>query len=89
MYVKRDLDLFIAAISPENRNYPNWYYNIVADPDVTVELFWRKRRYTAVPVNEKPEKLELIRAFPFGMIEAMHQNPAEEIPVIRLKPVGS
>ena len=84
MFVKKGQDLYIAAISPTAQRFPNWYHNLTANPIATVEIFWIRRRYQGELVSDSGLKLDLLKQFPFGLIEAAQDRPAEEIPVFRL-----
>jgi len=86
MYVKQGGDYFIAAIPTARQRYPNWYHNLMADPEVTVELFWKRRPFRGEPVEDVAEKTALLNQFPFGLIEALQDHAPEEIPVVRLAP---
>ena len=87
-YVK-DGDRFVVIASkggaPTN---PDWYYNIVADPALTVEVGTEKFQVRAT-VAEEPERTRLYAK----MIEMMpgfgdyQQKTTRKIPVIVLTPV--
>jgi deazaflavin-dependent oxidoreductase (nitroreductase family) len=87
-YVK-DGDRFVVIASkggaPTN---PDWYYNIVADPALTVEVGTEKFQVRAT-VAEEPERTRLYNK----MIEMMpgfgdyQQKTTRKIPVIVLTPV--
>lgn len=87
MYVKQDENYYVSAIPPRNQRYPNWYLNLMADPNVMVELFWRRRSCHSAPVQGEAEKLALLAQFPFGLTEAIQDYSPSEIPVIRLEPI--
>lgn len=88
MYVKQGNAYYISAIPPINQRYPNWYFNIMANPKVKVELFWRQQTCQSEPVQDKAEKMQLLEQFPFGIIEAIQDRAPEEIPVIQLVPTS-
>ncbi|WP_194819644.1 nitroreductase family deazaflavin-dependent oxidoreductase [Nocardia sp. XZ_19_385] len=67
---------------------PDWYYNVRANPEVTVELGTDKFQATATPITEGPERDRLYAA----MVEVMPgfadyaEKTGRVIPVVTLTP---
>jgi deazaflavin-dependent oxidoreductase (nitroreductase family) len=87
MYFKEGQDLIISAHQAGHDRHPAWYLNLVANPDVTVELFWRRRPYRAEIVTDEAERKASLAQFPLGLVEAFQESTTRSIPVIRLRPV--
>jgi deazaflavin-dependent oxidoreductase (nitroreductase family) len=68
--------------------HPDWYYNLVANPSVTVEVAQRKLEATAV-VTSSEERLALLERYSTLHPEwAGYSSRTErEFPVVRLEPV--
>jgi deazaflavin-dependent oxidoreductase (nitroreductase family) len=86
MYVDQDAVYYIAAISTARQKYPNWYYNLMADSNVMVEIFWKRRSCLSELVDDLDERIQLLGQFPFGLVEAAQDHAPEDIPVFRLVP---
>lgn len=89
MYVRDNGHLVVIASkggAPEN---PDWYYNLIANPLVTVEVGTDQFQARAEPVKEESERTRLYEK----MIEMMssfdtyRQKTDRKIPVITLTPV--
>ena len=87
-YVK-DEDRFVVIASkggaPTN---PNWYYNLVANPDVSMEVGTRSYKAHAAVVEE-PERTRLYNKMVQMMpgFDDYRRNTKRKIPVILLTPV--
>jgi deazaflavin-dependent oxidoreductase (nitroreductase family) len=78
--------LVIIASKGGADTHPDWYYNVVANPNVTIEVGTEK--YDAVAtVEEDPERTRLYdqMATQFQGFEEYRQKTARIIPVITLK----
>ena len=87
-YVKDGEQFIVIASKGGAPTNPDWYYNIVADPALTVEVGTEKFQVRAT-VAEEPERTRLYNK----MIEMMpgfgdyQQKTTRKIPVIVLTPV--
>ena len=86
MMYASDGDRFVVFASDAGApHHPAWYHNLVADPEVSVEVGSDRFDATAV-VTTRDERERLWRLFPFPE----HQEKAQrQIPVIALKRRGS
>jgi deazaflavin-dependent oxidoreductase (nitroreductase family) len=79
----------IASKSGADSN-PDWYYNLLANPTVTVELGTEQFQARAIPVTEEPERSRLYAK----MVERMpgfaeyEQKTSRKIPAIILERIG-
>lgn len=81
--------LVIIASKGGADTHPDWYYNVVANPNVTVEVGTEK--YNAVAtVEQEPERTRLYdqMAAQYPGFEEYRQNTSRIIPVITLKRKG-
>ena len=85
IFLKQGQDLIIAAHKGGDDRHPNWYLNLLTNPSVTVEVFWRRRTYHAEPIKDEGESKALIAQFPFGMAETLQEFTTRAFPVIRLQ----
>src|SRR6266498_4438994 len=87
-YVKDDGRFVVIASKGGAPTNPNWYYNLVTNPDVSVEVGTEKYKVHAA-VAEEPERTRLYDK----MVEMMpgfddyRRNTKRKIPVILLTPV--
>jgi len=87
-YVKDDGRFVVIASKGGAPTNPNWYYNLVTNPDVSVEVGTEKYKARAA-VAEEPERTRLYDK----MVEMMpsfddyRRNTKRKIPVILLTPV--
>jgi deazaflavin-dependent oxidoreductase (nitroreductase family) len=73
--------LVVFASNMGSERHPGWYHNLVARPEVTVEVGGDRFAATAI-VSEGGERERLWRLFPFPQ----HQETAErQIPVVVLE----
>jgi deazaflavin-dependent oxidoreductase (nitroreductase family) len=81
MYVTDGERLVVFASNAGSRQHPAWYHNLVAHPDVTVEV-GSDRFDASATVTGDGDRLRLWGLFPFPE----HQERAQrEIPVIALE----
>jgi deazaflavin-dependent oxidoreductase (nitroreductase family) len=78
--------LFIIASKSGTPTNPDWYYNVLAHPDVTVEIGTETYQAHATPVTEEPERSRLyaimVKGFP-GFAE-YETKTTRKIPVVLL-----
>ena len=85
-YIEDKDRLVIIASKGGADTHPDWYYNVVTNPNVTIEVGTEK--YDAVAtVEEEPERTRLYdqMAAQYPGFEEYRQNTARIIPVITLK----
>ncbi len=87
LYVKQGQDYIISAHQAGHDKHPSWFLNLVANPIVTVELFWKHRMYKAEQVSDEEERKALLAQFPYGLVDAYQELTTRTIPVIRLHPL--
>jgi len=81
--------LVIIASKGGAESHPDWYYNVLANPNVTVEV--GSEKYEAIAtVEEEPERTRLYdqMAAQYPGFEAYRQKTSRVIPVITLKRKG-
>ncbi len=81
--------LVIIASKGGADTHPDWYYNVVANPNVTIEV--GTETYDAVAtVEQEPERTRLYdqMAAQYPGFEAYRQKTSRNIPVITLKRKG-
>lgn len=88
-YVRDNGHFVVIASKGGAPTNPDWYYNLLADPQVTVEVGTHKFQARAEPVENEPERTQLYEK----MIEMMpsfatyRQKTDRKIPVILLTPI--
>jgi deazaflavin-dependent oxidoreductase (nitroreductase family) len=85
LYIHKGQDYIISAHQAGHNRHPSWYLNLVANPNVSVELYWRSREYYAEEIMDVGERDTLLAQFPFGLVEAFQEHTVRTIPVIRLR----
>jgi len=78
--------LVIIASKGGAESHPDWYYNVLANPNVTVEV--GSEKYEAIAtVEEEPERTRLYdqMAAQYPGFEAYRQKTSRVIPVITLR----
>lgn len=66
-------------------NHPDWYHNLVANPDVTVELGSKTFEATAVPLEgAERDRLYATQAENSPVFATYQQNTTRVIPVVAL-----
>ncbi len=81
--------LVIIASKGGADTHPDWYYNVIANPNVTVEVGTEKYD-TVATVEQEPERTRLYdqMAAQYPGFEAYRQKTSRIIPVITLKRKG-
>ncbi len=88
-YTKDRDRLVIIASKGGAESHPDWYYNVLTNPNVTVEVGTEK--YDAIAtVEEEPERTRLYdqMAAQYPGFETYRQKTSRKIPVITLKRKG-
>jgi len=91
VYVRDDDRLVVIASKGGADTNPDWYYNVLANPTVTVELGTEQFQARATAVTEEPERSRLYAK----MVEhrpgfaEYEQKTSRKIPVIILERIGS
>jgi deazaflavin-dependent oxidoreductase (nitroreductase family) len=85
MYVRLDGRLLVIASNAGAERHPDWYHNLVANPDVTVEVDGEEYRATARPAADRDALFARItEKYPFF---TDHQAGTDRtIPVVELIP---
>jgi deazaflavin-dependent oxidoreductase (nitroreductase family) len=85
-YIEDRNRLVIIASKGGADTHPDWYYNVVANPNVTIEVGAEKYEAVAT-VEEEPERTRLYdqMAAQYPGFEEYRQKTARIIPVITLK----
>ena len=81
MYVADGDRLVVYASNVGARRHPAWYHNLVAHPDVTVEVGADRIEATAV-VTSGEERERLWKRFPFPELQ---EKAGRQIPVVALE----
>ncbi len=83
MYVRLDGRLLVIASNAGGKRHPDWYHNLVAHPEVTVEVDGEEYRATARPVDDRDALFARIEEkYPFF---TDHQAGTDRtIPVVEL-----
>lgn len=87
LYVEQDGNLYLVASFGGNDKPPGWYLNLVANPEVAVDLGKESRRYRArsLPSDEAgkvwPKLLELYPTY-----ASYQKKTTRVIPVVELRP---
>ncbi|GAA0898121.1 nitroreductase family deazaflavin-dependent oxidoreductase [Virgisporangium ochraceum] len=83
MYVRLDDRLLVIASAAGSPRHPDWYHNLVANPDVTVEVDGEEYRATARPADDRDALFARIEErYPFF---TDHQAGVDRrIPVVEL-----
>jgi deazaflavin-dependent oxidoreductase (nitroreductase family) len=89
MYVKDDGRFVIIASKGGAPTNPNWYYNLLANPHVTIEVGTEKFEATAKEVTEEPERTRLYDKMVQMMpsFDDYRRRTKRKIPVITLNPI--
>ena len=87
VYLPDDERMVIIASAGAQPMHPAWYHNLVANPEVTVEVGPDLVRATAhVATGEERETLYARRAAKFPFFAGYEKKAARKIPVIVLEP---
>jgi len=87
IYISQGQNYIISAHQAGSDKHPYWFLNLMADPQVTIELFWKKRVCLATEISDEAEKKELLGHFPVGFVEAFQEYTPRSFPVIRLETI--
>jgi proline iminopeptidase len=88
LYVEESGKLYIVASFGGNDTHPGWYKNLVANPEVGVELHNKKQSYRARSLSaEEAEKIwpQLLALYP--TYADYRKRTTRVIPVVELTPV--
>jgi deazaflavin-dependent oxidoreductase (nitroreductase family) len=79
-------DLYVLGIDQGNPKHPQWYWNLLANPEATVELGAETYRARATVIEDHAERERLISTFGKTMppMEAIVRGMKRRVPVIRL-----
>ena len=87
MYMREDDRLFVFASKGGAPSNPDWYYNLVAHPDVTVEIGDQTYPATAKPVTgEERDRIYDEWAKMYPQFREYQEKTTRVIPVIELIP---
>ncbi|MGK8520236.1 nitroreductase family deazaflavin-dependent oxidoreductase [Nocardia asteroides] len=87
-FIRDGDDIVVVASKAGAPTNPDWFHNVSADPEVTLEIGTETLRATATPITEGPERDRLYAA----MVEVMpgfaeYQEKTDRvIPVVKLTP---
>jgi len=88
LYVEEDGKLYVVASFGGNDSHPGWYLNLLAHPEVEVEVERRSRPYRARPLASEeagriwPKMLALYPAY-----ASYQRKTTRVIPVVELSPL--
>jgi deazaflavin-dependent oxidoreductase (nitroreductase family) len=89
LYTPRGDALIIVASKAGAEKHPAWYYNVVANPDVEVEISGRRRPMRAREAKgEERSALWTYINDHFAGYDAYQRRVERTIPVIVLEPIG-
>jgi deazaflavin-dependent oxidoreductase (nitroreductase family) len=79
-------DLYVLGIDQGSPKHPQWYWNLLANPEATVELGAETYRARATVIEDEAERERLISTFGKTMppMEAIVRGMKRRVPVIRL-----
>ncbi len=86
MYTKVGNELNIAAHGGGSNSHPDWYLKLQAEPNGSVEQYWRRRTIQAEPVTDDVERSALLAKLPMGLATALQEHTSRAVPVLRLRP---
>jgi deazaflavin-dependent oxidoreductase (nitroreductase family) len=87
MYVRLDDRLYVIASNAGAPRDPDWYLNLAADPEVTVEIGSDEYAATAVPLRDGERDRvfdEICAAYPFFVEH--QQRSGRQLPVVAVQP---
>ena len=90
MCVREDgKDLVVAGSAGGRPSHPQWYHNLVANPEVTVEYLGESFDATAAVVPNSPDRDHLVRLLSEEIIELYGYQDrcrdTRQIPLVRLR----
>ncbi len=79
-------DMYVMGIDQGNPKHPQWYWNLRAKPEATVELGAETFRARATMIEDDGERERLISTFGKAMppMEAIVRSMKRRVPVVRL-----
>lgn len=89
LFYGRDEDRYVVVGSDGGaKEHPNWYLNLIADPDIHVQVGAEKFAARARPatVEERPRLWELMTGI-FPMYAAYQRKTTREIPLVVIDPL--
>ncbi|HEU5439392.1 MAG TPA: nitroreductase family deazaflavin-dependent oxidoreductase [Ktedonobacterales bacterium] len=90
MYLREGDRLFIFASKGGAPTHPAWYHNLLAHPDVTVEIGGQTYQATAKPLTgAEHDQIYARWAERYPMFREYQENTSRTIPVIELVSRGS
>lgn len=83
-------DYVLIASNGGAQQHPSWYFNLQAEPTVTVELAGRKQQVQASDVTDPAERDRLWKQANEGYssYDGYATKTARQIPVVRLRPAA-
>jgi deazaflavin-dependent oxidoreductase (nitroreductase family) len=89
VYLKDSDRMYIFASKAGSPRNPDWYYNLVANPDVTVEVGTDTIQAKAVVVTgDERDRLYQKQVAEMPQFGTYQESTTRVIPVIELKPTG-
>jgi deazaflavin-dependent oxidoreductase (nitroreductase family) len=87
MYLREDDRLFVFASKSGAPTSPDWYHNLLAHPEVTVEIGDQTYQAIARPVTgEERDNIYARWAEQYPQFREYQEKTARTIPVIELQP---
>ncbi len=87
MYLREGGRLFVFASKSGAPTHPDWYHNLLAHPDVTVEIGDQTYQAIAKPVTgEERDSIYAQWAERYPQFREYQENTTRRIPVIELEP---
>jgi deazaflavin-dependent oxidoreductase (nitroreductase family) len=82
-FVKDDARLIVIAANAGAPTHPDWYYNLLAHPEVTIEI-GNERFVARATVADEVERTRLIALIPY--FNAQQEKTSRVIPVVIFTP---
>jgi deazaflavin-dependent oxidoreductase (nitroreductase family) len=90
MYLREGDRLFVFASKAGAPTHPDWYHNLLAHPDVTVEIDDQTYDAVAKPVTgEERDRIYTMWAERYPQFREYQEKTTRMIPVIELEPRGA
>ncbi len=87
MYLREDDHLYVFASKAGAPTHPDWYHNLLAHPEVTVELGDEKFNSIAKPITgEARDQIYARWAAQYPRFREYQEKTTRKIPVIELEP---
>ena len=85
MYLELDGTIYVFASNAGAQAHPDWYHNLVANPDVTIEVGTESIDVTAEPVNRSErDRIYALQVERFPGFGEYEQKTTRVIPVVKL-----